>query len=101
MQNRHSIAQLLEPATGGLPVPRLAKVGGAVMAIGLLVDLAAHSVLHPVHDELIGAFPLGEHFAHLVIVIGMVIVLGGIVADGIRSQRRLVRQEGTVRHAVR
>ena len=101
MQNRRSIAQLLESATGGLPVPRLAKAGAAVIAIGLLVDLAAHSVLHPVHDELIGTFPLGEHFAHLVIVIGMVIVLAGIVADGIRSQRRLVRQEGSVRHAVR
>ena len=101
MQNRRSIAQLLEAATGGLPVPRLAKAGAAVIAAGLLVDLVAHSVLHSVHDELIGAFPLGEHFAHLVIVIGMVLVLAGIVADGIRSQRRLVRQEGTVRHAIR
>jgi hypothetical protein len=101
MQNRHSLARVLEPVTGGLPVPRLAKAGAVVIAAGLLIDLVAHSVLHPVHDELIGAFPLGEHFAHLVIVIGMVLVLAGIVADGIGSQRRLVRQEGTVRHAVR
>ena len=101
MQNHPSLAQLLESATGGLPVPTLAKAGAAVIAIGLLVDLAAHSVLHSVHDELIGAFPLGEHFAHLVIVMGMVLVLAGIVADGIGSQRRLARQEGTVRHAVR
>ena len=101
MQNRRSIAQLLESATGGLPVPRLAKAGAAIIATGLLVDLVAHTLPHPVHDELIGAFHLGEHIAHLVIVIGMVIVLAGIVADGIRSPRRLVRQEGTVRHAVR
>jgi hypothetical protein len=31
----------------------------------------------------------------------MVVVLAGIVADGVRTQRRLVRQEGAVRHAVR
>ena len=101
MQNARSNAQLLDLATGGLSVPRLAKAGAAVIASGVLLDLAAHTVLHSVHDELPGAVPLGEHFAHLVVVLGMVIVLAGIVADGIRSQRRLVRQEGTVRHAVR
>ena len=101
MDNRRSVAQVLESATGGLPVPRLAKAGAAVIAAGLLLDLVAHTVLHSVHDELIGAFPLGEHLAHLVVVLGMVLVLAGIVADGIRSNRRLVRQEGTVRHAVR
>ena len=101
MHNRRSLTQVLELAAGGLPVPRLAKAGAVVIAAGLLLDLVAHSVLHSVHDELIGAFPLGEHFAHLVVVIGMALVLAGIVADGIRSPRRLVRQEGTVRHAVR
>lgn len=101
MQNRRSIAEVLESATGGVPVPRLAKAGAVVVAAGLLVDLVTHSVLHSVHDELIGAFPLGEHLAHFVVVIGMAFVLAGIVADGIRSQRRQVRQEGTVRHAVR
>ena len=100
MQKRRS-AEILESVSGGLPVPRLAKAGAVVIAAGLLVDLLAHSLLHSVHDELMGAFPLGEHFAHLVIVIGMVFVLAGIVADGIGSQRRQVRQEGSVRHAVR
>jgi hypothetical protein len=101
MQTRRPIAQLLEPLTGGLPIPWLAKVGSAVIALGLLVDLAAHSVAHSIHDELIGAFPLGEHLAHLVVVLGMALVLAGIVADGIRTQRRQVRQEGSPRHAVR
>lgn len=101
MHNRRSLAQLLEPATGGLPVPRLAKAGAAVIAAGLFFDLVAHTVLHSVHDEVLGAFPLGEHLAHLVAVVGMALVLAGIVADGIRSQRRPVRQEGSVRHAVR
>ena len=101
MQNHRSFAQVLENATAGLPVPRLAKAGAAVIAAGLLVDLVAHAVLHAAHDELIGSFPLGEHLAHLVVVIGMVLVIAGVVADGIRVQRRQVRQEGSVRHAVR
>ena len=101
MQNRRSTTGILESVTGGLPVPTLVKGGGAVIAVGLLLDLVAHTVLHSVHDELIGALPLGEHLAHLVVVIGMVLVLAGIVADGIGSQRRPVRQEGAVRHAVR
>lgn len=93
--------QVLQQVTGGLPVPPLAKAGAAVIAAGLLVDLAVHTFAHSIHDVLIGAFPLGEHLAHLVVVVGMAIVLAGIVADGIRTQRRLARQEGTVRHAVR
>jgi hypothetical protein len=99
--HRRSIAQVLESAGGGLSVPRLAKAGATVIAAGMLVDLAAHTIAHSMHDELIGAYPLGEHLAHLVVVIGMALVLAGIVADGIRSPRRQVRQEGSLRHALR
>jgi hypothetical protein len=101
MDNRRSLAQVLDSATGGQPVPRLSKAGALVIAAGLLLDLVAHTVLHSVHDELIGAFPLGEHLAHLVVITGMALVLAGIVADGIHAQRRPVRQEGTARHAIR
>ena len=101
MQNPRSLTRLVDSTTGGLTVPGLAKAGALLTATGLLLDLAAHTVLHSVHDELIGSFPLGEHFAHLVVFVGMALVLAGIVADGIRTQRRPVRQEGTVRHAVR
>jgi hypothetical protein len=101
MLDRRSLIQVLDSATGGLPVPALAKAGAAVMAIGLLLDVVVHTVLHSVHDVLIGSFPLGEHLAHLVVVVGMALVLVGIVADGLRSQRRQVRQEGNPRHAVR
>ena len=101
MSIRRSATQLLEQATGGLTVPLAAKAGAAVVAGGLLLDLHVHTVLHPVHDELIGAFPLGEHLAHLVVLLGMVLVLAGVVADGIRTQRRQVRQEGNARHAIR
>jgi hypothetical protein len=101
MQTRRPIAQLLEPLTGGLPVPWLAKAGSAFVALGLLIDLAAHALAHPGHDQLAGAFPMEEHLAHLVVVIGMALVLGGIVVDGVHAQRRQGRQKVTVRHAVR
>ncbi|HXG26626.1 MAG TPA: hypothetical protein VNL94_07235 [Candidatus Binatia bacterium] len=93
MQVREPLAEVGAAATGSLPVPLLARVGAAVIAAGLAFDLAAHTVLHSVHDELIGAFPLGEHLAHLIVVVGMVLVLAGVLADGIRMQRRLGRHK--------
>lgn len=101
MQARTPLDQAVQSLTGGQSVPVLARAGAVVIATGLLFDLAAHTVLHAVHDELIGSFPLGEHVAHLVVVVGMALVLAGIVADGVRSQRRHARQEGIARHAVR
>ena len=101
MNLRQSIAQLIDAATGGQRVPALAKAGALVIAVGLGLDIFEHTLGHSVHDALIGAFPLGEHFAHLVVVIGMVLVLAGIVADGIRMQRRLGRREGSTSHAIR
>ena len=90
-----------ESVTGGLPVPPLAKVGALVIAIGLLADTVVHALIHHVHDEVQAGFPVDEHLAHLVVVVGMVLVLAGVIADGVRTQRRLVRQEGTTRDAIR
>ena len=101
MQLPRSRSQVLEGLTGGLSVPRLAKAGAVVIALGLGLDLVAHTVLHSIHDELIGAFPLQEHFAHLVVLVGMVVVLAGVVADGMHAQRRVARQEGSDSDAVR
>lgn len=101
MQLPRSRSQVLEAITGGLSVPRAAKAGAVVIALGLGLDLVAHTILHSIHDELIGAFPLQEHFAHLVVLVGMVVVLAGIVADGMHARRRFVRQEGSDSHAVR
>jgi len=93
--------RLVERITGGLPVPHLAKLGAIVIAVGLLGDLFEHTVVAHVHDELVGAFPVGEHAAHLIVLVGMVLVLAGTVAGGIRSQRRSSRQEGITRDAIR
>lgn len=100
MQVPNTLAEPLGAITGGLAVPRLSKVGAMVIVAGLTFDLLVHTVLSPIHDEL-HAFGVQEHLAHLLVVIGMVVVLGGVMADGISSHRRVVRQEGSTRDAIR
>lgn len=101
MELRQRTSHLLESATGGLSVPLLAKVGAGVISVGLFADLIVHTLVHHIHDEVHGGFPIDEHLAHLVVVLGMVLVLAGVIADGISQDRRLVRQEGTTRDAIR
>ena len=101
MSLRNSLTRLARSATAGLAVPFLAKVGAIVIASGLGLDLFEHILGHDVHDALIGAFPLGEHLAHLVVVIGMVVVLAGVIGDGLQQQRRFARLEGSSSHAIR
>jgi hypothetical protein len=74
--------------TGGQHVPRVTKAGAATILIGLLADVAEHSLVPHLHDALVAGFPVGEHAAHLIVFIGMVVVLVGIVVDGARSRGR-------------
>ena len=92
--------RLAESLSGGLAVPCLAKGGFATIAFGLVFDLSEHSVQSATRQAPTG-FSLGEHAAHLVILIGMVVVLAGVIADGIHSAGRLSRQERSPRNAVR
>lgn len=101
MADHRPRSNLLGAASGGRPVPGLAKAGALVIAFGLLADINEHAFVSHVNDQVIGAFPLAEHAAHFVVLLGMVLVLAGVVADGVRTQRRLARQEGITRHAVR
>jgi hypothetical protein len=91
----------LHALNGGLPVPGLAKAGALVIAVGLGLDLAMHTVLGGLHDAVIAGFSLGEHLAHLVVLIGMVVVIVGVIADGTRPKGRVSRPEGSPRDAVR
>jgi hypothetical protein len=83
------------------PVPGASRLGAVVIAFGLLFDFVEHDFVSHVGDARIGSFPIAEHAAHLVVLVGMVLVLAGVIADGIRTQRRLARQQGGTRHALR
>ena len=83
------------------PVPSLTKVGAVLIVVGLALDLVEHTLVPHLHDAVVAGFSVGEHAAHFVVLIGMVTVLAGIVADGIRATSRVDRQEGSPRDAVR
>ena len=83
------------------PFPGLARFGMAVMAFGLLFDLVEHDLVSHANELRIAGFPLGEHAAHLVVLVGMVLVLVGIVRTGMRVGRRRPMQNRRLSHAVR
>jgi hypothetical protein len=84
------------------PLPGSTKLGLAVIAFGLIFDLSEHSFVSHANESIVAGFPLGEHAAHLVVIVGMILVLGGVVADGVRiSRSRSRRPERSKRHAHR
>ncbi len=87
---------MAQPSRPTRAVPGLTKVGGATILFGFVFDLSEHSFAP------VGAgFTPGEHAAHLVVLIGMVMGLAGIVADGLRHPGRPHRPERSPRNAVR
>jgi hypothetical protein len=72
------------------------KLGAATIAFGLVFDLSEHSFAHAG-----AAFSAGEHAAHLVVLVGMVLGLVGVIADGVRHGGRWSRPEGSDPRAVR
>ena len=96
----HRPSGVLAAITGGLRVPTLSKAGAVVIAIGLHADLVEHAFVFPAQAA--GQFPPGEHLTHLVILVGMVLLLAGVVADGMRAGKgRANRPEGSAPDAVR
>jgi hypothetical protein len=78
--------------------PRIGWLGAFVMAAGLGLDVLAHSVLP--QATVAAGFTPGQHGAHLVVLVGMVLLLGAIVVDGTRNAADR-RQEGINRDALR
>ena len=72
------------PPPARRPLPRMTRAGLLVMGFGALYDLAEHGFVSHAADITVAGFPLAEHAAHLTVLLGMVLVLAGIVADGIR-----------------
>lgn len=72
--------------------PLVSLLGVAVAVLGAALDLAVHlSAAADAHEHLHAGFTGSEHAAHLVVMVGMVLILAGVVVDGARRQlnRRL------------
>jgi len=94
--------QDLRTGTSGRPrIPTASKAGLGVIGIGALADLIAH--LDPGLASTTGALTGAQLSAHLVTFLGMVLVLIGVVVDGMRPDRRATVRatQGRHRHAVR
>ena len=74
----------LSRTTHRLPIG--SQIGLAVMVVGIAADLVAHldPTLEHNHAGVTGA----ELSAHLVVFFGMVLVLVGVLIDGVHSSRR-------------
>ena len=79
-------------------IPGLTKAGAATIAFGLVFDLSEHSFAAA---QTTAGFSLGEHAAHLVVLVGMVLGLVGVIADGVRHPGRVDRPEGRDPRAIR
>ena len=64
-------------------LPALARAGLAVLAFGGLADLVAHLGL-PAEAGHGHGFTAAEVEAHLIVFAGMVLILLGVVVDGVR-----------------
>jgi uncharacterized membrane protein YidH (DUF202 family) len=72
-------------------LPATSRFGLAVIAFGLLFDFVQHDLVPHTAETLVAGFPIGEHLAHFVVLLGMVLVIGGIVRHGIRAAGRMDR----------
>jgi hypothetical protein len=78
-------------------VPAVAKLGALTVVVGLLWDLVEHATL----SLPAASFSAAEHAAHLVVLIGMVLVLAAVAVDGARSSGRHGRSNRSRHHAIR
>ena len=62
-------------------LPAVVRAGLGVMWSGLVLDVTLHGL---------AASASPEHLAHAVVLAGMVLVIGGVIADGVGGTR--VRQ---------
>lgn len=72
-------------------MPRLVHVGLLIAAAGFALDVVIHLSPAPHHHHV--GFRLEEHIAHLIGLVAMVLILAGVVADGL-ARRRARRRNG-------
>jgi len=78
-------------------IPPGVRVGAFTIVFGLVLDLSEHSFAAASG----GGFTTGQHTAHFVVLLGMVLILGAIVRDGVQGHDPKGPQEGSARDAVR
>jgi hypothetical protein len=91
-------ARSMSEPPGSRHVPLAVRVGAVVIGFGALWDLVEHTLVFRATSST--GFTAGEHGAHLLVLVGMVVVLAGVVADG-RHSSRLSRTQGGPRDALR
>ena len=67
-------------------IPAGSQLGLIVIGFGVVADLIAH--LDPGLEHHHGTMTGSQVSAHLVVFVGMVLVLAGVVVDGVCSNRR-------------
>ena len=82
---------------GRQAIPSGVRCGALTILFGLVLDLSEHSFAAASG----GGFTTGQHTAHFVVLIGMVLILGAIVRDGVQGHGRHRPTEGSARDAVR
>jgi hypothetical protein len=84
---RRSLGPLVRARLAELgELPRLAKLGVVVILAGLVVDGWVHTLAFVI-DGSPAATIVRQHLAHLMVLVGMVLTLAGIVADGVGKGR--------------
>ena len=75
-------------------VPLLTRIGALMLPVAVAFDVVVHVAAgqHTGHSGI-------EHVAHLLGVVGMVLVLTGVVADGVRRQFDRRRPAATRRYS--
>jgi hypothetical protein len=66
-------------------LPSIARAGLAVIGGGIVLDVALHGL---------GAAAAPEHAAHAVVLAGMVLVIGAVIAQGHATSRHRRTTEG-------
>ena len=73
----------LEPVTATVAaLPRVVRAGLVLLAGGVAADVVAHLAATAAHGH---GFSPAEVASHLVVFVGMVVVLLGVVIDGVRQ----------------
>ncbi len=65
-------------------LPRSIKLGLAIVAIGLGMDAWVHLFVGQHAHDTVAGFSLPEHLSHLIVLVGMLVVLGAVLVEGMR-----------------